>query len=54
MNYIDNVKRILCYYFKVLDVDNKLDSDCYAEIEGIIDDLVIGIKEDIVSKLNKF
>lgn len=47
---IENAKRLLLHYFKVLDVDNKLDSDCQIEIEGIIDDLVIGIKEELKTK----
>ncbi|MBU5438313.1 hypothetical protein KQI42_09850 [Tissierella sp. MSJ-40] len=46
-DYIENAKRLLVHYFKVVDTENKLDCDCYNEIEGIIDDLVHGIKEEL-------
>lgn len=49
MDKIENAKKMLCYYFQLLDTEHKLDSDCYAEIEGIVDDIIEGIKEEINS-----
>jgi hypothetical protein len=51
MYRINDAKRLLCHYFKVLDTEHKLNSDCYAEIEDIVDDIAEGIKEDILSNM---
>lgn len=48
MDKIENAKSILWYYFELIARKSGtiFDCDSRAEIEGIIDDIVDGIKED--------
>lgn len=48
-NQIENAKRLLWHYFKVI-ADKSgvfLDSDCRVEIEGIVDDIVDGVLDKV-------